>query len=64
MVLEQVKKEPELSSIPVIVFTALVAEPQRKRALAMGAADYLVKPLSAASLRKSVARILRRKGTR
>ncbi len=63
-VLEQLKKEPELSSIPVIVFTASVAEPQRNRALAMGAADYLVKPLSAASLRKSVARILRRKGAR
>ncbi len=64
MVLEQLKKEPELSSIPVIVFTASVAEPQRGHALAMGAADYLVKPLSAASLRKSVARILRRKGIR
>ena len=63
MVLKQLKKEPELSSIPVIVFTASVAEPQRMRASAMGA-DYLAKPLSAASLRKSVARILRRKGTR
>ena len=64
VVLEQLKKEPELSSIAVVVFTASVAEPQRARALAMGAADYLVKPLSAASLRKSVARILHRKRTR
>ncbi len=63
-VLKQLKKEPELSSIPVIVFTASVAEPQRNRALAMGAADYLVKPLSAASLRKTVARILHRKRRR
>ncbi len=63
-VLKQLKKEPELSSISVVVFTASVAEPQRNRALAMGAADYLVKPLSAASLRKSVARILRRKRRR
>ena len=63
-VLKQLKKEPELSLIPVIVFTASVAEPQRNRALAMGAADYLVKPLSAASLRKSVARVLRRKRRR
>ncbi len=63
-VLEQLKKEPELSSIPVIMFTASAAEPQRARALAMGAADYLAKPLSAASLRKSVARILRRKRKR
>ncbi len=57
-VLKQLKKEPELSSIPVIVFTASVAEPQRERALTMGAADYLVKPLSAASLKKVITRIL------
>jgi CheY-like chemotaxis protein len=63
-VLKQLKKEPEPPLIPVVVFTASVAELQRARALAMGAADYLAKPLSAASLRKSVARILRRKGTR
>jgi len=64
VVLEQLKKEPELSSIPVVVFTASALERQRGRALAMGAADYLVKPLSAASLRKSVARILHQKGAR
>lgn len=63
-VLKQLKKEPELSSIPVIVFTASAAEQQRACALTMGAADYLAKPLSAASLRKSVARILLRKGKR
>jgi adenylate cyclase len=58
-VLSQMKDDPELSSIPVVVFTASAGVPQQSRALAGGAADYLVKPLSATSLRKSIARILR-----
>jgi len=61
-VLEQMKSEPELSSIPVIVFTASAGISQRERALKMGAIDYLVKPLSAARLRKAVTRILLQKG--
>ena len=60
-VMEQMKSEPEPSAIPVIVFTASARVSQRERALSMGAADYLVKPLSAAKLRKTVARILRQK---
>jgi adenylate cyclase len=58
-VLSQMKSDPELSSIPVVVFTASAGVPQQSRALAGGAADYLVKPLSATSLRKAIARILR-----
>jgi adenylate cyclase len=58
-VLSQMKDDPELSSIPVVVFTASAGVPQQSRALAGGAADYLVKPLSATSLRKAIARILR-----
>ncbi len=57
-VLEQMKSEAKLSAIPVIVFTASAGVDQRARALAMGAANYLVKPLSAASLKKAVARFL------
>ena len=56
--LEQIKGEPELSAIPVIVFTASAGASQREKALNMGAVDYLVKPLSAASLKGAVARIL------
>lgn len=59
--LEQLKNDAEPSAIPVIVFTASAAVQQRERALRMGAASYLVKPLSAASLKKAVIRILRRK---
>lgn len=53
-VLEQLKNNPELSSIPIVVFTASAAASQRNRALAAGASDYLVKPLSADRLRKAI----------
>ena len=56
--MEEMKNEPALSVIPVIVFTSMAGVAGRERALSMGAADYLVKPLSAAGLRESVARIL------
>lgn len=58
-VLEQMKAEPALSKIPVVVFTASAAVPQRDKALSMGAVDYLVKPISAADLNEAVARTLR-----
>lgn len=58
VVLEQMKSDPETSAIPVIVFTASFGKPQKERALAMGAADYLVKPLSATVLKDAVARVL------
>ncbi len=58
VLLEKLKNDLELSSVPVVVFTASAAALQRVRALAMGAADYLVKPVSAASLRKAVVRAL------
>ncbi len=56
--LKQMKSDPELSAIPIIVFTASAGVSQREKALSLGAADYLVKPLSAARLRKTVARVL------
>ena len=55
------KRESELSVIPVIVFNASVAMPQRDRAFALGADDYLVKPLGAVDLTKAVARVLQQK---
>ena len=63
-VLEELQSDPELSAIPVIVFTASARITQREKAIRMGAADYLIKPLSAARLRKAVARILRQEGRR
>ena len=61
VILEQIKNDPEIPVIPVVIFTASFGEPQEERALAMGATDYLVKPLSAAALKNTVARALRRK---
>ncbi len=58
-VLEEMKSSPDLSAIPVIVFTASASGGDR--VLNMGAVEFLVKPLSAAVLREAVARVLRRK---
>lgn len=64
VVLEKIKADPELHAIPVVVFSASAAIYQRTKAFNMGAADYLVKPVSAPHLKKTVARILHRKGRR
>ena len=58
-VLVRMKSDPTLVAIPVVMLTASAGAPQREKALSMGAADYLVKPLSAASLRRAVVRVLR-----
>lgn len=42
-VLEEVKKHPELSGIPIIVLSNLGQKGDRDRALGLGAADYLIK---------------------
>ena len=59
--LGEVKRTKETSSIPVVVLTASAEASQREKALGMGATDYLVKPISAAGIRKAVARVLRLK---
>jgi len=46
-VLEQLKNEQRLASIPVVVFTDSAAISQRTWALATGAIDYLVKLIGA-----------------
>jgi CheY-like chemotaxis protein len=61
IVLKQIKSEPGLSAIPVIVFTASAGVSQREKAFGMGAAAYLVKPLSASNLKEVVAHILQQK---
>ena len=61
-VLKELKSEQGLSAVPVVVFSSEAGMAQRMRAFSMGAADYLVKPFSAASLRKTIARILLGRG--
>ena len=61
-VLEELKNDPVLSLIPVLVFTASAEVPQGEKALGMGAAGYLVKPISTAHLKRAITRKLGRKG--
>jgi DNA-binding response OmpR family regulator len=62
-VLREMKQDVELARIPVVVLTAIAELGQRRRTMYMGASQYLVKPLSANSLSKSIAEILNRKTT-
>jgi DNA-binding response OmpR family regulator len=57
-ILREIKENSKFSQIPVIVLTAIADSAQRRRTLRMGATQYLVKPLSAHSLSKTVADIL------
>jgi DNA-binding response OmpR family regulator len=57
-ILQEIKRKPELSAIPVVVLTAIAETVQRRRTLRMGATKYLIKPLSAQSLSKTVVNIL------
>ena len=63
-VLGEMKGKPALSAIPVVALTATAGVQQRERALSMGAAAYLEKPLSAARLRETIARILQQEKKR
>lgn len=57
-ILAEIKNTPALSDIPVVIFTASADAVYKGKAVAMGAADYLVKPVSAATLRECVNRVL------
>jgi DNA-binding response OmpR family regulator len=62
-VLREIKDNPRFSKIPVVVLTAIAESAQRRRTLRMGAARYLVKPLSAHSLSKNIDSILHQGGS-
>lgn len=61
LILAQLKSNAETAPIPVIVFTASFGEQQKAQALEMGAADYLIKPLSANMLKDAITRALQLK---
>lgn len=63
-VLTEIKNTPSLSDMPVVIFTASADITYKERAMNMGAADYLVKPISAATLRECVARTLKNVSTK
>ena len=57
-VLHDIRHATELARIPVVVITAVAETIHRKRALRMGANEYLIKPMSAHSLVQAIASIL------
>ncbi|MBN1285290.1 MAG: response regulator [Anaerolineae bacterium] len=60
-VLERLKADPELASIPVLMLTALAGIEDRVKGLGLGADDYLVKPYSPRELIARVSTRLRAK---
>ena len=61
-ILQEIKGNPQISHVPVVVLTAIAESVQQRRTLRMGAAQYLIKPLSAHNLSKTVAGILYQEG--
>lgn len=59
-ILQEIKSNPRLSLVPVVVLTAIAESVQRRRTLRMGASKYLIKPLSAHKLSKTVTGLLHR----
>jgi DNA-binding response OmpR family regulator len=57
-ILEEIHNSPQLSDIPVAIFTASADAIFKNTAKDMGASDYLLKPVSAETLKTCVQRIL------
>ena len=49
-----IKKHVQFQAIPILVISTERSEEDRRRAMALGAADYLVKPFDMESFRKKV----------
>lgn len=60
-ILRDIRSNPEQADVPVVVLSAIAESVQRRRTIRMGATKYLVKPLSAHALSKTVTDILRGK---
>ncbi len=54
-ILEELKNDPELSSIPVMIFSVSATLRHQNKAFLMGASGYLAKPVDASSLRQAIA---------
>ncbi len=53
-VCKKLKNEPGTSSIPVVFLSALTEEEEVQRGLALGAVDFITKPLNATEIRDKV----------
>lgn len=56
----EMRRQPDMASIPVIILTSRDAAKHRDRALELGAADYLIKPISRERLMHAVAQQMER----
>jgi CheY-like chemotaxis protein len=57
-VIQEIRRDAQLSAIPVMALTASAMQGDRERALAVGFSSYLAKPIHLSSLRKEVERLL------
>ena len=48
--LKKIKENPATSDVPIIVFSGKMFPPEKKKALALGAEKFLIKPMSSADL--------------
>lgn len=60
----QLKQDPSLRTIPVIFLTALSTMDAESEGLALGAADYITKPINVAIARHRIRNLLEREGLR
>jgi len=56
----QIRRNPKTQAIPLLAVTALLAPDIRKRCLASGFDDYIVKPFTSAELEAAIKKILKR----
>ncbi len=59
-ILEEIRRQPSLSDVPVVVLTARREESDRIRGLELGADDYMTKPFSPQELVLRIGTVLRR----
>ena len=57
-IMSKLQNDPALSAIPVIVFTAAVDPANKERALSMGVASFLEKPMAVRQLKDTIHDIL------
>ncbi|HEY91063.1 MAG TPA: response regulator [Dehalococcoidia bacterium] len=58
LILEELKKDPALSGVPVVVFSVLATPWQQNKAFGMGASGYLAKPVNASGLLRSIESVI------
>jgi len=54
LILEELKKDPVLSGVPVVVFSVLATPWQQNKAFRMGASGYVPKPVDASGLLQNI----------